>query len=91
MAFLPNSRYAKIETVEATAADGRPVTAVKLRRLPTSDGAPHVVEERDRVDILAYQQLADATRFWRIADANSELEAEALTAAAGEVILVPTA
>ena len=90
MAFLPNSRYAKIGTVAATAADGRAVTAVKLRRLPATSGDPHVVEERDRVDILAYQQLADNTRFWRIADANSDLEAETLTAVPGDVILVPT-
>lgn len=90
MAFLPNSRYAKLETVTATAADGRAVEAVKLRRLPATSGVPQVVAERDRVDILAYQQLGDNTRFWRIADANSELEAETLTSVAGDVIVVPT-
>ncbi len=90
MAFLPSSRYAKIETVTASAADGRVVRAVKLRRLPATSGTAHVVEQRDRVDILAYQQLADNTRFWRIADANSELEAETLTSVPGDVILVPT-
>jgi hypothetical protein len=90
MAFLPSSRYAKIETVAATAAGGRPVTAVKLRRLPQVDGSAHTVAERDRLDILAFEQLGDATRFWSIADANSELEAEALTATAGETLNLPT-
>lgn len=89
MAFLTNSRYAKIDTVAAVATGGRAVTAVKLRRLPRTDGAPQVVEERDRIDILAFQQLADNTRFWRIADANSELEAETLTATPGDLVVVP--
>jgi hypothetical protein len=90
MAFLTSSRYAKIDTVQATAAGGRMVTAVKLRRLPRTDGAPQVVQSNDRLDIIAFQQLGDATRFWRIADANSELEAEKLTATPGEILLVPT-
>jgi hypothetical protein len=91
MAFLKNSRYVRIETIEAVAAGGRKVTAIKLRRLPQTDGAAHVVEERDRMDILAYQRLADATRFWRIADANTELEAEKLTDVPGKIVLIPSA
>jgi hypothetical protein len=90
MAFLPSSRYAKIETVETTASGGRPVTAVKLRRLPQTEGVPHTVEDRDRLDILAFERLGDATRFWSIADANTELEAESLTDGAGETLNLPT-
>jgi hypothetical protein len=90
MAFLPNSRYAGIDTIAATAAGGRAVTAVKLRRLPRTTGVAYVVKQPDRVDILAYQVLADGTRFWAIADANAELQAEALTATPGAVILLPS-
>jgi len=91
MAFLPSSRYAKLDTVETTAAGGRKVTAIKLRRLPQVDGTPHTVAERDRLDILAFEQLGDATRFWSIADANQELEAEKLADTAGETLNLPTA
>lgn len=91
MAFLKSSRYAKIDTVAAVAAGGRAVTAVKLRRLPRTTGTAYLTQDRDRIDILAYQQLADATRFWRIADANTALQAESLTATAGQPFLMPSA
>jgi hypothetical protein len=89
MAFLDNSRYFGLPTVEATDAAGRPVVAVKLRRLPATAGDPVIVEERDRLDILALARYNDSTRFWHIADANSELEAETLTAVPGRTIEVP--
>jgi hypothetical protein len=38
---------------------------------------------------MAERKYADATGFWHIADANTELEAAALTAEAGRRILVP--
>ena len=89
MAFLENSRYFKLETVEAKDAAGRPVTALKLRRLPATEGEPTRVEERDRLDTLALARWKDATKFWHIADANSELEANTLAATPGRVISVP--
>ena len=89
MAFLENSRYFGLETVSAIDAAGRPVRAVKLRRLPPTDGAPIFVEERDRLDTLALARYDDATRFWHIADANTELDATRLTAETGREIVVP--
>ncbi len=88
--FLKNSRYYGLPTVTAVDCNGREVAAVKLRRLPATQGDDHAVTSSDRVDILADARYADATRYWRIADANSELEAEELTRQVGRVIEVPS-
>lgn len=87
--FLENSRYNKLETVEVVLKDGRTVNAVKLRRLPEITGNPTLVKANDRLDIMAQRQYNDPTRFWHIADANTELEANDLTAETGRIINVP--
>ena len=87
--FLPNSRYASVATITVRKRDGREVTAVRLRRLPPATGEPYEVTRSDRLDIIARRRYGDATRYWRVADANTELEAAALTARPGRVIQVP--
>jgi hypothetical protein len=39
--------------------------------------------------MMAHELSGDGTRFWHIADANSELEANSLVALDGRVIAVP--
>jgi hypothetical protein len=78
MAFLKNSRYHALPTVEVTTKQGRSASAVKLRRLPTTSGTPYRVDENDRLDLIADSNDEDPTGFWRIADANTELEANSL-------------
>jgi nucleoid-associated protein YgaU len=90
MAFLKTSRYADVPTVEAPATGGRTVTAVTLRVLPPTDGDPHVVLENDRLDLIADRTYGDATRFWRIADANTELDARRLIEPGRDIDLPPT-
>jgi hypothetical protein len=90
MAFLKTSRYAAVPTVEAPASGGRTVTAVTLRLLPATDGEPYVVLENDRLDLIADRSYGDATRFWRVADANSELDARRLIEAGRDIDLPPT-
>lgn len=87
--FLENSRYATVPQVDVELPDGRIVRAVKLRRLPATVGAPTAVKGNDQLDIMALRITGDPTRFWHIADANSELEAKALLAEVGRVIKVP--
>jgi hypothetical protein len=72
--FLENSRYFDVKTVEAEDVKGRKVTAVKLRRLPFAAGTPTVVKGNDRLDVMAQRRYSDGTKFWHIADANTELE-----------------
>jgi hypothetical protein len=87
--FLKNSRYFGIPTVEAIDRSGRSVAAVKLRKLPLIDGDPTLVEDRTQLDVTAERNYKDATRYWHIADANTELEASDLVATPGRTILVP--
>jgi hypothetical protein len=47
------------------------------------------VSEGDRLDILAERRYRDATRYWHIGDANTELEANELVRSAGRTIQVP--
>ena len=87
--FLENSRYAKLAQVEVKQRDGTTVKALKLRRLPATQGEPTAVLQGDRLDIMAQRRVAEPTKFWHIADANSELEAKDLVAEINRVIKVP--
>jgi hypothetical protein len=87
--FLENSRYTRVPTVEATTADGRSVTALKLRTLPPTTGEPYAVKDNDQLDVIAHRVTGDGTRFWHIADANSALEASSLLAETNAVVSVP--
>ena len=90
MAFLKSSRYAGQPTVGAEAADGRQVEAVALRFLPQVDGDPYTMKENERLDLLADRFYKDPTRFWRIADANSELGARQLERPGREIAVPKT-
>jgi hypothetical protein len=87
--FLKNSRYFALATVAGKDRSGRDVEAVTLRPLPVTSGVDLQVEHKDQLDVIADQRYKDATRYWHIADANSELEAEELVRTTGRVIQVP--
>ena len=76
--FIDNSRYIDVKTVDVETENGRIVSAIKLRRLPYAAGAPTVVKGNDRLDVMAQRQYSDGTKFWHVADANTELEANEL-------------
>jgi hypothetical protein len=87
--FTKTSRYAEVPTVVVQDGEGREVTAVKLRRLPDTLGAPHVVRMNDQLDVISERLYRDGTRYWHVADANTELEAAGLTAVSQRVIKLP--
>lgn len=88
--FARNSRYAGLPTASVPDPHGPgEVAVVRLRALPDTPGEPLRVQAHDRPDTLAEARLGEATRYWRIADANTEIEAAALTRRAGRVIRVP--
>lgn len=89
--FLPNSRYAKVATVETQTSTGETVTAVKLRRLTPVTGLPHQVEGGERLDLHAQAITGDATQFWHVADANSALDARTLVEVVGNYLDLPKA
>jgi hypothetical protein len=49
-----------------------------------------MVEGWDKLDAIALRTYNDATWYWHIADANTELEAPELTRVAGRIIDVPS-
>ena len=87
--FLKNSRYYGLPTVTATDRAGAGVAAVKLRRLPAVQGDAVTVRAHDQLDAMSEQRYADATRYWHIGDANSELEAASVLQPPGRPITVP--
>ncbi|MFO1058183.1 MAG: hypothetical protein U1E53_14595 [Dongiaceae bacterium] len=89
--FLKNSRYAGLPTVTARDRGGREVEAVTLRRLPATEGEPTTVAAHDKLDAMSEARTRDATRYWHIADANTELESSELVREPGRVIAVPKA
>jgi hypothetical protein len=76
--FLSNSRYFNLKTVTAEDTKGRPVTAVALRRPPFAAGTETLIKDHDRLDVMAQRRYSDPTKFWHIADANTELDANDL-------------
>ena len=52
-------------------------------------GDAYTVQGTDRLDVMADRTYKDATQFWHVADANTELEANELTRTAARVIKVP--
>jgi hypothetical protein len=87
--FSDRSRYHGLATETVPLPGGRTATAVKLRRLPPTPGTPFAVQEKDRLDLLARTHLEDGTAYWRIADANTELQARRLERPPGRVIDLP--
>jgi hypothetical protein len=87
--FTDTSRYAGLPTVTVKTHDGREITAVKLRRPDSPTAFPYTIVGSDRLDVMAGRNYGDGTRFWHIADANTELQAGALVKGPGRVIRVP--
>jgi hypothetical protein len=87
--FLKNSRYFNLPTATGVDRRGRPVQGVRLRRLPATGGVELQVADKDQLDVISERRYKDATRYWHIADANSELEANELQRTAGRRIVVP--
>jgi hypothetical protein len=67
-----------VKTVAAQNEDGRSFLAVMLRRLPYVAATLTVIKGNDRLDVIAQRKYGDATKFWHVADANTELEANNL-------------
>ncbi|MBM9594981.1 hypothetical protein [Roseitranquillus sediminis] len=86
--FLETSRYAKVPRDEVEVA-GRRTVAIRLRRLPAPPADPHVVQQGDRLDLIAQARFDDGTRFWHIADANSARDSRTLVTRVLRTIMVP--
>ena len=77
--FLENSRYFNQNTMTVKDKDGRDLSVLQPRLLPAPPGLATTLKANDRLDILALRQYQDGTKFWHIADANTQIEARLLT------------
>jgi nucleoid-associated protein YgaU len=92
-------RYGSVDTEVRTvpAVGGRTREVRHLRRRFPADPATvvplarHRVVAGDRLDLLAARYYGDATASWRIAEANTALDPDALTGpdAVGTVLVIP--
>jgi len=89
--FLPGSRYlAAGPPYLVTGPGGTPVLATPLplpQPLPVRGYHQHT--SGDRLDLLAFRYLNDATAFWQICDTNNAMVAATLAARA--LIAIPDA
>ena len=93
--FLKNSRYRDARRFTADDAGKLPCKGVRPRTIGKALGViEHVITEVDRLDLLARHYYGDDRLWWRILDANPDLQCGvdiSLAARAGEVILIPKA
>ncbi len=87
--FLQSSRYARVAQSLTQTRDRREVSIVRLRRLPAVGGAAYAVQGNDRLDVMAQRRYADATQFWHIGDANTELYVPLLLTRVLRIVTVP--
>ena len=82
MSFDPKSRYASLPLYQVRDHRGRTVEVVPVPQAPGEAlRGIHVRKEGERLDLLASKYLDDAAGYWRIAEENDVMLAEALTEA----------
>ncbi len=88
--FDKRSRYSRTPTTEIISRDGEKRVLIELRDIPEPAATQlYVMRPGDRVDLLAYEFYRDARRYWRLADANDELDPFEIVNA-GETLPVPS-
>jgi hypothetical protein len=86
--FTSSSRYAGAGTYQVTLADGSVVTVTRIPRPSTVRPTGWYRRgESERLDVIAYRFLKDATRTWMLCDANDAMSPDAL--AASELVGIP--
>lgn len=93
--ILKNSRYKEARRFESDDLGEVRCKGTRPREIGAALGVlEHVIQEGDRLDLLARHYYSDARLWWRILDANPDLHSGvevSLKHRAGEVILIPKA
>ena len=89
--FSKTSRYFPLGELTHRAPDGRDIV-YKERRLvpPTPAGGRVTIGQSGRLDLLAGRIFKDPQKFWRLCDANEELNPFELQARSGRSLKVPS-
>jgi hypothetical protein len=87
--FSDKSRYKDLTTYESVDSRGRTVKVVAVPNKPNKAVLGiHALKQGQRIDHLASRYINDEAGFWRIAEANDVMLAEALTEQ--QEIAIPT-
>ena len=71
--FSKSSRYRNLPESSPVNAQNERLRGKELRLIPRTPGRfLHTVRESDRLDLLAFKYYNDPSRWWQIADANTE-------------------
>ena len=89
--FRESSRYYNQKIITVINKQGKKVPALSLRIIPPTNGKKRIVKQMERLDIISQQEYNDPTKFWYIADANTELDATKLVSKKMQTIIVPEA
>lgn len=90
--FPPTSRYHGVPVKKTKRADGKEVTYLSRRFVPQPSAfetlQEYSIKQGDRIDNLAHEFVGDPEQFWRLADANHEMDPQQLTAEVGRKIRI---
>jgi hypothetical protein len=90
--FAPTSRYHDVPIARLERDGADPIAYVRRRLIPRPEWyvevGGHVVQEGDRIDLLAAEHLGDPELYWQIADANAAMNPAELTAEPGRRISI---
>lgn len=90
--FSITSRYYAIPTTTTETADGKKVTYLRRRFIPSPDRftliQEHAVIEGERLDNITALHLGDPEQFWRICDANGAMRPDELTETIGRRLFI---
>jgi hypothetical protein len=88
--FFKGSRYERVADAEVQDERGRVVRYKQVRFIPETEARMgHILNQGERLDLIAHRYYQDPERFWRICDANLATWPDDLVAEAGETILIP--
>jgi len=85
--FSINSRYYGIATATLETAEGKTITYVRRRFVPSPENfallLEHAVTEGERLDNITAHYLGDPEQYWRLCDANGAIRPQELTETVG--------
>lgn len=88
--FSKTSRYHSLGEHTHVGHDGRKIVYKARRIVPrTPAGGRATIGQSDRLDLMAGRILKDPLKFWRLCDANEELDPFELEARSGRSLNVP--
>jgi nucleoid-associated protein YgaU len=77
--IFKGSRYENVPVLTITTPDGRTESYFAIRFVPdTPAGYLHTFRAGERLDLVSFKYYRNPEKFWRIADANGEVDPEEL-------------